>query len=82
MINIQIDLSKPGYEELAQVLSSYAEGDSVMLENIEGRIVSTSPEFVEISVEHLDIEDYMYDVPTGGRSTIYGAPPEGPDALA
>ena len=81
MINIQIDLTKPGYEELGELLSSYAEGDSVMMENVEGRVISASQDFVEIQVEHLDIEDYMYDVPVSGGPDIGGVP-EGPDALA
>lgn len=81
MINIQIDLTKPGYEELSELLSSYAEGDSVMMENVEGRIVSAGQDFVEVEVERLDIEDYMYDVPVSGGPDM-GVAPEGPDALA
>jgi hypothetical protein len=65
MIRVQIDLSKPGYDELAQLLASYVDGDSIMLENIEGRVVTTTPDFMDIEVEHLDIEDYTYDVPSG-----------------
>jgi len=80
MIKLQIDLTKPGYADLAQLMSSYVEGDSVMIENIEGRIVASTPDFVDIDMEHFDIDDYMYDVPSG-REEVYGAPPEAPDAL-
>jgi hypothetical protein len=36
------------------------------MENVEGRVSSVSPEGVDIDVEHLDIEDYMYEVPSSG----------------
>jgi hypothetical protein len=81
MIKLQIDLSKPGYADLAELLSSYAEGDSVMIENVEGRVAMATPDFLEIDVERLDMDNYEYDVPSGSGS-MYGAPPEGPDALA
>ena len=81
MIKLQIDLTKPGYADLAELLSSYVEGDSVMIENIEGRVAAATPDFVDIDVERFDMDNYEYDVPAGGES-MYGAPPEGPDALA
>tara|TARA_B100000902_G_scaffold232448_1_gene220398 strand:+ start:1033 stop:1236 length:204 start_codon:yes stop_codon:yes gene_type:complete len=64
MITIQIDLSKPGNEELSELLNSYVAGDSIMMENVEGRVSSASPDHVEIEVENLDLEDYMYEVPS------------------
>ena len=57
MIKLQIDLTKPGYADLAELLSSYVEGDSVMIENIEGRVAAATPDFVDIDVERLDIEN-------------------------
>lgn len=66
MITVSIDLTKPGYEELAELLSSYVAGDSIIMENVEGRVSSVSPEGVDVDVEHLDIEDYMYEVPSSG----------------
>ena len=66
MITVSIDLTKPGYEELAELLSSYVTGDSIIMENVEGRVSSASPRGVDIDVEHLDIEDYMYEVPSSG----------------
>ena len=52
-----------------------------MIENIEGRVAAATPDFVDIDVERFDMDNYEYDVPAGGES-MYGAPPEGPDALA
>jgi len=63
MITVSIDLTKEGYEELAELMSSYAVNDSVILDNVSGSISSISPEGVEIKVDTLDIEDYMYEVP-------------------
>ena len=63
MITVSIDLTKEGYEELAELMSSYAVNDSVVLDNVAGSISSISPEGVEIKVDTLDIEDYMYEVP-------------------
>lgn len=63
MITVSIDLTKEGYEELAELMSSYAVNDSVILDNVAGSISSISPEGVEIKVDTLDIEDYMYEVP-------------------
>ena len=44
-------------------MSSYAVNDSVVLENVAGSISSISPEGVEIKVDTVDIEDYMFEVP-------------------
>lgn len=63
MITVSIDLTKEGYEELAELMSSYTVNDSVVLDNVAGSISSISPEGVEIKVDTLDIEDYMYEVP-------------------
>ena len=63
MITVSIDLTKEGYEELAELMSSYAVNDSVILDNVSGSVSSISPEGVEIKVDTLDIEDYMYEVP-------------------
>ena len=82
MITVQIDLTKPGYADIGELLSAYAEGDTIMLENVEGRVSVAGPEFVEVQVEHLDLEDYMYDAPVSDNHVIDSAVPEGPDALA
>lgn len=63
MITVSIDLTKEGYEELGDLLSSYTVNDTVVLENVAGSVSSISPEGVEIKVDTLDIEDYMYEVP-------------------
>tara|TARA_Y100001937_G_scaffold113415_1_gene162053 strand:+ start:1348 stop:1575 length:228 start_codon:yes stop_codon:yes gene_type:complete len=75
MITVSIDLTKEGYEELAELMSSYAVNDSVILDNVAGSISSISPEGVEIKVDTLDIEDYMYEVPDEDET-------EEPEALA
>jgi|TARA_R100000406_G_scaffold60854_1_gene42292 hypothetical protein len=75
MITVSIDLTKEGYEELAELMSSYAVNDSVVLDNVAGSISSISPEGVEIKVDTLDIEDYMYEVPDEDET-------EEPEALA
>ena len=75
MITVSIDLTKEGYEELAELMSSYAVNDSVILDNVAGSITSISPEGVEIKVDTLDIEDYMYEVPDEGET-------DEPEALA
>jgi len=63
MITVSIDLTKEGYEEFADLMSSYAVNNSVVLENVSGSISSISPEGVEIKVDTVDIEDYMFEVP-------------------
>ena len=75
MITVSIDLTKEGYEELAELMSSYAVNDSVILDNVAGSVSSISPEGVEIKVDTLDIEDYMYEVPDEDET-------EEPEALA
>ena len=75
MITVSIDLTKEGYEELAELMSSYAVNDSVILDNVSGSISSISPEGVEIKVDTLDIEDYMYEVPNEDET-------DEPEALA
>ena len=75
MITVSIDLTKEGYEELAELMSSYTVTDSVVLDNVAGSISSISPEGVEIKVDTLDIEDYMYEVPDEDET-------EEPEALA
>jgi hypothetical protein len=75
MITVSIDLTKEGYEELAELMSSYAVNDSVILDNVSGSVSSISPEGVEIKVDTLDIEDYMYEVPNEDET-------EEPEALA
>tara|TARA_Y100000401_G_scaffold37543_1_gene28173 strand:- start:7211 stop:7438 length:228 start_codon:yes stop_codon:yes gene_type:complete len=75
MITVSIDLTKEGYEELAELMSSYTVNDSVVLDNVAGSISSISPEGVEIKVDTLDIEDYMYEVPDEDET-------EEPEALA
>ena len=75
MITVSIDLTTEGYEELAELMSSYAVNDSVVLDTVAGSISSISPEGVEIKVDTLDIEDYMYEVPDEDET-------EEPEALA
>jgi hypothetical protein len=63
MVNIQIDLTHPGYEELGELLGAYSEGDTVLFESLEGVVRVSSPDAVSISVSGFDLEDYQIDLP-------------------